>query len=114
MTEEAIELYLRHLKPNGILAIHTSNTFLVLDSVVKQLADQFGYGAKRIENEGNENLCVAPSNWVLVSRNSRFMTSSLVTKQERPIHIPSGLRPWTDDHNNLFQILRPLKLFSKD
>jgi hypothetical protein len=112
LTEEAISLYLRHLKPNGILAIHASNTFLVLDAVVKQLADRFGYPAKRIENEGNENLRVAPSEWVLVSRNSRFMTLSLVTKQEQPIHIPAGLRPWTDDHNNLFQILRPLKVLN--
>ena len=113
LTAEAIELYLRHLKPNGILAIHASNTFLVLDAVVKQLADQFGYGVKRIENEGNDHLCVAPSDWVLVSRNSRFMTSSLVTKRGVAIQIPAGLRLWTDDHNNLFQILRPLKFSSK-
>ncbi len=114
LTEEAIELYLRHLKPNGILAIHTSNTFLDLDAVVKQLADRFGYPAKRIENEGNDKLCIAPSDWMLLSRNSRFMKSSLVTKQEEPIHIPVGLRPWTDNHNNLFQILRPLDFFSNN
>ncbi len=113
LTGEAMDLYLRHLKPNGILAIHTSNTFLVLDAVVKQLADERGYPAKRIENENNENMCVAASAWVLVSRNSRFMTSTLVTQRETPIDVPKGLRPWTDDYNNLFQILRPLKIFSK-
>jgi hypothetical protein len=114
LTEEAIALYLKHLKPNGILAVHASNVYLVLDAVVKQWADRFGYSVKRIENGGNDRLCVAPSDWVLVSRNSRFMGSPLLTKQEMPIQIPAGLRPWTDDYNNLFQILRPLKLFSND
>lgn len=114
LTEEAIELYLKHLKPNGILAVHVSNTYLVLDAVVKQWADRFGYKAKRIEDAGNDHLCVAPSDWILVSRNSRFMTSPLVTKQEAPIQIPAGLRPWTDNYNNLFQLLRPLKLFLKE
>ncbi len=114
LTEEAVELYLRHLKPNGILAVHTSNVFLVLDAVVKQLADEFGYRAKQIEEEGNDHLCVAASDWVLISKNSLFMASSLVTKQETPIQIPMGLRPWTDNYNSLFQILRPLELSSKE
>jgi SAM-dependent methyltransferase len=34
LTREAFNTYLRHLKPDGILAIHTSNHFLKLDPVV--------------------------------------------------------------------------------
>ena len=107
LTREALELYLRHLKPSGILAIHTSNSFLVLDRAVKQLADQMSYPAKLVENEGNDYLSIAHSDWVLISRNSHFLNSPVVTRRERPITIPPGLQPWTDDHNNLFQILRP-------
>ncbi len=39
LTKEAFGLYFRHLKPDGILAVHTSNTYLQLAPVVKQLAD---------------------------------------------------------------------------
>jgi spermidine synthase len=42
LTREAFQTYLRHLKPNGVLAIHTSNHFLNLDPVVTGLAREFG------------------------------------------------------------------------
>ena len=31
-----------------------------------------------------------------------------------PIVIPSRLRLWTDDYNNLFQILRPVRFLKRD
>ncbi len=111
LTEEAIRLYLRHLKPNGILAIHTSNTFLVLDGEVKSLADQIAYPAKRIENEDMDTVKVFASDWVLLSRNSGFMNSPLIRRKEGSFDGQSHPRPWTDDHNNLFEILKPLQLF---
>ena len=114
LTREALDLYWRHLKPNGILAIHTSNTFLSLDGIVKQLANRIGSPAKRIESDDVDALYITTSDWVLVSRNKSFMNSPKLAKNEEPIVVPPGLQLWTDDHNNLFQILKPLKGFLKD
>ncbi|HLJ15492.1 MAG TPA: fused MFS/spermidine synthase, partial [Bryobacteraceae bacterium] len=48
LTKEAFALYLRHLKPGGILAVHVSNQFLELAPVVQQLAAFYRYPALRI------------------------------------------------------------------
>ncbi|MFZ0590980.1 MAG: fused MFS/spermidine synthase, partial [Bryobacteraceae bacterium] len=110
LTKESIALYLRHLKPDGILAIHTSNMYLRLDPVVKQLADNAGYPAKSIENDSDDDQCIASADWVLVTRNTRFLNSAVVQKNADTIDAVKGLRLWTDDYNNLFQILKPVKL----
>jgi hypothetical protein len=110
LTKEAIALYLRHLKPDGILAIHTSNMYLRLDPVVKQLADNAGYPAKSIENDSDDDQCIASADWVLITRNSRFLNSPVVQKNADAIDPIKGLRLWTDDYNNLFQILKPVKV----
>lgn len=110
LTKEAIALYLRHLKPNGILAIHTSNTYLRLDPVVKQLADNAGCEARSIRNESDDDQFIATADWVLVTRNRAFLNSDIIQKDSTEIEIPRGLRLWTDDYNNLFQILKPVTL----
>jgi SAM-dependent methyltransferase len=110
LTREAIALYLRHLKPNGILAIHTSNTYLRLNPVVKQLAENAGYQARSVKNESDDDQFIATAEWVLVTRNRTFLNSDIIQKDSTEIEIPQGLRLWTDDYNNLFQILKPVTL----
>jgi hypothetical protein len=114
LTKEAIALYLRHLKPTGILAIHTSNTFLRLDPVVRQLADDVGYEARSIRNDADDDQCIASADWMLVTRNKKFLTTDIVQKNSAEVDVPRGLRLWTDDYNNLFQILKPVKLRTGD
>ena len=69
LTREAFSLYLHHLKPNGVLAIHTSNTYLDLEPVVKLLADDAGYSAAWVSNDDDRRKLVDASDWVLVTRN---------------------------------------------
>jgi hypothetical protein len=51
LTKEACELYLRHLKPNGIIAVHISNHYLDLEPVVVNLAKHFGFRLALIDFE---------------------------------------------------------------
>jgi hypothetical protein len=108
LTKESVGLYLRHLKPNGILAIHTSNSFLALDPVAKKLADAFNYPAVSILNAPDEDQCISTADWVLITRNKDFLSQEMVVRQRQPIASTAGLRLWTDDYNNLFEILRPI------
>lgn len=108
LTKEAFALYVRHLKPDGILAVHTSNTYLNLPPVVQLLADDAGYTAQMIINDDNHRKLIDSSDWVLVTRNKHFLESVQTTVLIGPISVPPHLRLWTDDYNNLFQILRPV------
>jgi len=108
LTKEAFALYLHHLKPGGILAIHTSNTYLNLSPVVQLLADDAGYPARMISNNENPRELIDSSDWVLITRNKHFLETIETTVFIDPIDVPAGIRLWTDDYNNLFQILRPV------
>src|SRR5207249_4326026 len=40
LTKEAFQLYWRHLKPNGVLAVHVTNTYVKLAPIVARAAEQ--------------------------------------------------------------------------
>ena len=113
LTREAFALYLQHLKPDGVLAIHTSNTYLNLEPVVKLLADDAGYSASWISSDDDRRKLIDAADWVLVSRNKRFIEEMETATFVETIVVPPKLRLWTDDYNNLFQILRPIS-FDKE
>ena len=108
LTREAFAVYFRHLKPDGILAVHTSNTYLNLAPVVKLLAEDAGYATRFIASEEDPLMMISSADWVLVTRNQRFLNVSETSVGGENIIVLSGLRLWTDDYNNLFDILRPV------
>jgi hypothetical protein len=109
LTKQAFSLYLRHLKPDGILAIHTSNTYLNLPPVVQLLANDALYPVRLIGNSDNRRKLVDSSDWVLITRNKRFLDDLDTSIPVDTINVPPHLRLWTDDYNNLFQILQPIR-----
>jgi SAM-dependent methyltransferase len=113
LTKEAFALYLRHLKPGGILAVHTSNTYLDLAPVVQLLADDAHCPVRLITNGDDLRKLIDTSDWVLVTRNEDFLRNLDATTLQEQITVPARLRLWTDDYNNLFQILRPVQ-FNKE
>jgi SAM-dependent methyltransferase len=106
LTKEALDLYLKHLKPEGVLAFHTSNQYLDLAPVIRQLGEGAGYDSVLVNSQGDDDQLILPSDWVLVTRNAAVLKNADVNMHSRPIASRAGLRPWTDDYNNLFQILR--------
>jgi hypothetical protein len=108
LTKEAFAVYFRHLKPGGILAVHTSNTYLRLAPVVKMLAEDADYAARLISSDEDATMMVSPADWVLVTRNQEFLDKQETLVGNENIVVSPHLRLWTDDYNNLFEILRPL------
>jgi MFS family permease len=106
LTREAFEIYLKHLKPNGIMAINVSNRYFNLPLEVYRLADAFDLGAALIENSGDA-IQSYDSVWMLLTRDRNYLNLPAITtvSQPRPA-IPAGLRVWTDDYSNLVQILK--------
>jgi len=105
ITREAVDVYLRHLKPDGVIAFHVTNRFLRLAPVVKRIADEHGLHAALI-SDGAENSDLASTDWVLVTRNADVLKRPGIAKHVTDIDEIPGLGVWTDDFNNLFQILK--------
>ena len=106
ITSEALAFYAKHMKPGGVIAFHVTNRFLDLVPVVEALADAHGMQAVWIHDDGDDVLA-SRSDWVLVSNNRRAAREAA---DRRSGDARSSARPdwrlWTDDFNNLFQVLR--------
>jgi hypothetical protein len=106
LTREAFTLYFRHLKPSGILAVHVSNQYLDLAPVGQQLANSFGYPAIRIRTKDDEPRLLTAADWLLITLNRDVLHQTEIIRAAEPIPFRPGLRMWTDDYNNLMQILK--------
>ena len=105
ITREALAVYMRHLKPDGVIAFHVSNRFLKLAPVVAQLADDADLDAINVIDDPQAE-AYSNSEWVLVTRNQQFLDRDAVTAASSEIDPIPGLPIWTDQFNNLFKILK--------
>jgi SAM-dependent methyltransferase len=105
ITREAMAAYLKHLKPDGVIAFHVTNRFLRLSPVVKQLADEQNLRAVLVVDDAEET-DFSRTDWVLVTRNEKLVADKEITKAATAIDTIPGLAVWTDDYNNLFRILK--------
>jgi hypothetical protein len=105
MTREAMAVYLKHMKPDGVIAFHVTNRFLQLAPVVKRIADAYQLYTTLIVDEA-EDSDFSKTDWVLVSRNRALLERGDIAAAAGEIRDIPGLRVWTDDYNNLFRILK--------
>ena len=106
LTAEAIAVYARHLRPDGIFAAHISNRYLDLKPVILGAAKHLGWEARLIELQySHEDIGEASSDWMLVTQNERFLNSPAVTVAVSRATLPSPVL-WTDQRNDLLRILR--------
>lgn len=105
LTREAMAVYWRHLQPGGIVAFHVTNRFLSLAPVVERVAGAAGLHAVLIHDEAEHSL-LRRTDWVLVARDRSVLDVPAIREATSPIAPMPGLRPWTDDFNNLFGVLK--------
>jgi SAM-dependent methyltransferase len=106
LTRQAFALYWRHLKPDGVLAVHVSNKYLSLAPVVTLAAAEDGKQAMLVTIPEDEDKEIAASDWVLVSSRPGFFDQPEIKGADEKIPAIPGLRMWTDDYSNLYKILR--------
>ena len=105
LTDEALAVYLKHMKPGGIIAFHLTNRFLDLNPVVKQLADAHHLFSVLVADEGDEGI-VSRSDWVLLSDREASLQVPQIAEAASEVATRENLRLWTDDFNNIIQILK--------
>ncbi len=106
LNREAFALYLEHLAPDGILAVHISNRHLDLLPVVWPLADAFNLARAVISDPGDYEQRF-PSLWVLLASDPALLADPEIASRAKNMDgYTSSLRLWTDDYSNLIQILK--------
>ncbi len=104
LTRQAFELYFRHLKPDGVLAVHITNRFLDLRPVIKAAADHLGRPARIVDYEGDRERGIFRSRWALIAQDDTFFCHEGF-EDARLLADKPGFRPWQDDYSSLFAIL---------
>jgi len=107
ITREAIQLYRKHLRPDGLLAVNITNKYLDMRPVIAAAASDLGltaYYHSYVPDPG-DTLCNTVE-WIIVSNPSAMPAPPPgVTSGDRLAPV-SGFRTWTDDFSNLLRILR--------
>ncbi len=109
LSVEAIDLYLHHLKPDGVLMFHVTNRYLDLGPVVARIAQDRQLHVALISHEPStedDALQYASSDWVLISRDERIFRNAKVAAAAKPLAAREDTPLWTDDFNNLLRVLR--------
>ncbi|MFA6052952.1 MAG: fused MFS/spermidine synthase [Methylobacter sp.] len=107
LTQEALELYFKKLKPNGILAFHITNRHLSLKKVLSIHAEHLHFAALIEEFKPQQEIpLVVATDWVVMAKNAETLEplrlSSLGNWQKLPLYF--DMKPWTDDFTNIVRI----------
>jgi SAM-dependent methyltransferase len=108
ITKEALAVYLKHVKSDGIVAFHVSNRFLQLIPVVARIAKEQGAHAVLVNDDPDDEdeSLRSRSDWVLVSRDpAALKRQPIAASSQEPEERPEW-RAWTDDYSNLILILK--------
>jgi hypothetical protein len=103
LTLEALDLYLRHTKPDGLIAFHTSNRYLDLPPVIARIAQARGLVARIVESDAADEFN-SPSTWVLLAREPRAFARAELAPVAKALP-QYGSRPWTDDYSDPLEFL---------
>lgn len=101
LTREAFGLYLRRIRSDGVVAIHASNRYLNIVSVLAAIAQDAGLVvlARDDRRVGNHTPGVEPSRWVAIARNEAALGG---LRGVAGWHVPVAHdRVWTDSYSDL-------------
>ncbi|MBA3483757.1 MAG: fused MFS/spermidine synthase, partial [Pirellulales bacterium] len=106
LTLEAFDEYLRHMAPDGILAVHVTNSYLYLDAVIQAAADRFKLDAAFFKTLADVTPGAGAATWILLHRTPGYFAGHSFGE---PLQRDGKSVPpvtWTDDYSNLVEILK--------
>jgi hypothetical protein len=107
ITREAFQTYVRHLKPDGILAVNMTNNYLDLEPVMERAAAAVGKVAYSyfFQGETGDEVCFT-SSWALIMDRRTWDAQPTLHDDAKLLRQVRKFRTWTDDFSNMFGILR--------
>lgn len=107
LTLEAFDAYQRHMRPDGLLAVHITNTYLDLRPVMASAAQHMGKVALLLElPSGHGDPFCRRSSWVVFVNAAQAAALPPTLQGAQVLQPRPGFRPWTDTFSNLFDILK--------
>ena len=105
LTKQAFEQYRRHLKDDGVLAVHISNLYLDLAPVVRRLSTEIQTTCVIVQDKAPPDKHLSDSIWALLLTDPRKVEMLLQSPSAKVAERVEA-RLWTDDYVNLLSALR--------
>ena len=110
VTREAMALYVKHVKPDGVIVFQATNRFINLLPVVQRLAAEFGFEAVNVsdvpEDTDGPGYWYSSTDQVIVTRNRKLLAWPRIAEAAQEIEPREDLPIFTDSHHNLLRILK--------
>ncbi|MEC9005269.1 MAG: fused MFS/spermidine synthase [Planctomycetota bacterium] len=109
LTAEAVQLYLDHLKPGGVLAIHASTQHLRLIPVVARIArhHEIPFVVLTTHPDPEQEVVEDLATWILLTRNEDVLNDPEIRqKHQAPVgENARNVSLWTDKFSALYEIV---------
>jgi len=109
LTVEALEIYLQHMNPDGVIALQMTNRFVDLRGVAVALSRRLQLDFLIIDDIPKPTqYWVNESRWCLLTRNRDLFRQWLPATPEARTALEDRYHPvlWTDDRTSLLNVLR--------
>ena len=109
LTKEAGAIYLDHLRPDGVIALHISNRHVALRPVLARLARALALVAfgrvDSISSKDEAEYGYSTSDWVVMARTLPAV-ATVAGPHEWVRLMPDEAPPWSDDFSNIWTALK--------
>jgi SAM-dependent methyltransferase len=110
LTREAMAIYVRHLKPDGVIVFQATNRYVDIAPVVERLAAEFGMTAVMVtdapDSEEGADYWLSTTDQIIVTRSARLLAAEPIQSVAERLPARPDLRVWTDDFYNLLRIVK--------
>jgi spermidine synthase len=111
LTTQAIQMYLRHLNPDGMLLFHTSNRYLELTPILAAAAHKLGLeGYYQDDAATPDELAIGKteSQWAVMARSQEPLNKLKLSWWDE-LDPTTKQRAWTDDYSDVIAAFNPNK-----
>jgi hypothetical protein len=99
-------MYLKKLKPNGMILFHVSNRYMDVESLVAAVTLDSSLEALVRYDDNEEPTGKTSSDYVVAAREADHFGELVDDENWTKLDKPSKIQPWTDDYSNMLAILR--------
>jgi len=110
ITKEAMDIYMKHLKSNGVIVFQATNRFVDLMPVARNLADAHGLSVVLIADsprfDYGPGYWLATTDQVIMTKDRSVLSAEHLQSAGKEIPKRPGFPMFTDDYINLLRLLK--------
>jgi SAM-dependent methyltransferase len=106
VSREAVQLYLRKLKPDGLILFHVSNRYMDVESLASAVTLDAGLEGRVRYDDDEEARGKTSSDYVVAARHEEDFGELNEDENWTPVEKPEGIQAWTDDYSNMMAIVK--------